>query len=207
MSEYGYIPESPAQSFRNNKGIFTPNDIYDLTRADKFTNLGQLEYISTNTFTNSYADLSITGDYKTHFLTFTNVVPSSTTNIGARFSNDGGTNYVASNYEYAWQRGGTGSGAFNEVRNTSRDRILINGDVLSGTNEGMNGYAYLFDFLNSAKYSSMSFHTSAMGADYLFSFGGGILPTAEVHDSIRFGTLSFAVLSKGTISLYGVKEY
>jgi hypothetical protein len=43
MSEYGYIPESPAQSFRNNKGIFTPNDIYDLTRADKFTNLGQLE--------------------------------------------------------------------------------------------------------------------------------------------------------------------
>ena len=29
MSEYGYIPESPAQSFGNNTGIFTPNDIYD----------------------------------------------------------------------------------------------------------------------------------------------------------------------------------
>ena len=49
MSEYGYIPESPAQSFGNNKGIFTPNDIYDLTRADKYTQYGQLELIQTQT--------------------------------------------------------------------------------------------------------------------------------------------------------------
>ncbi len=39
MSEYGYIPEAPEQSAGNNKGIFTPKDIYDLTRADKYTNL------------------------------------------------------------------------------------------------------------------------------------------------------------------------
>ena len=49
MSEYGYIPESPDQSFGNNKGIFTPNDIYDLTRADKYTQYGQLELIQTQT--------------------------------------------------------------------------------------------------------------------------------------------------------------
>ena len=39
MSEYGYLPESPEQSFGQNSGIFTPKDIYDLTRADKYTNL------------------------------------------------------------------------------------------------------------------------------------------------------------------------
>ena len=40
-NEFGYIPESPAQSFGNNKGIFTPTDIYDLTRADTtFQNFG-----------------------------------------------------------------------------------------------------------------------------------------------------------------------
>ena len=44
-NEFGYIPESPKQSFGNNKGIFTPTDIYDLTRADKFTQYGQLELL------------------------------------------------------------------------------------------------------------------------------------------------------------------
>ena len=48
-NEFGYIPESPEQSFGNNKGIFTPTDIYDLTRADKYTNYGQLELIETQT--------------------------------------------------------------------------------------------------------------------------------------------------------------
>ena len=46
-NEFGYIPESPEQSFGNNKGIFTPTDIYDLTRADKYTSYGQLELIET----------------------------------------------------------------------------------------------------------------------------------------------------------------
>ena len=46
MSEYGYIPEAPEQSFGNNKGIFTPKDIYDLTKADKWTDINdwQLNY-------------------------------------------------------------------------------------------------------------------------------------------------------------------
>ena len=48
-SEFGYIPESPEQSFGNNKGIFTPTDIYDLTRAGKFSTFGQLELIETQT--------------------------------------------------------------------------------------------------------------------------------------------------------------
>ena len=48
MSEYGYLPEAPEQSFGQNSGIFTPKDIYDLTRADKYTNYGQLELISNN---------------------------------------------------------------------------------------------------------------------------------------------------------------
>ncbi len=50
-SEFGYIQESPEQSFGNNKGIFTPTDIYDLTRADKKTNYGQLNLIQNQTFT------------------------------------------------------------------------------------------------------------------------------------------------------------
>ena len=59
-NEFGYIPESPEQSFGNNKGIFTPTDIYDLTRADKYTNYGQLELIETKS-----ADDSCTIDFDT----------------------------------------------------------------------------------------------------------------------------------------------
>ena len=57
-SEFGYIPESPEQSFGNNKGIFTPKDIYDLTRADKYTNYGQLDLLLTQTVSSATADFT-----------------------------------------------------------------------------------------------------------------------------------------------------
>ena len=62
MSEYGYIPESPEQSFGNNKGIFTPKDIYDLTRADKYTSATEpdnLNLIYEYTFTGSESAVTI----------------------------------------------------------------------------------------------------------------------------------------------------
>ena len=45
MSEYGYIPEAPTQSWGDNKGIFTPTDIYNLDLAGKFSTVGSLELI------------------------------------------------------------------------------------------------------------------------------------------------------------------
>ncbi len=75
MSEYGYIPEAPEQSFGNNKGIFTPKDIYDLTRADKYTNYGQLELIETQTASNvNLLDFTSIQEstYNVHFITVTN---------------------------------------------------------------------------------------------------------------------------------------
>ena len=62
MSEYGYIPEAPEQSFGNNKGIFSPKDIYDLTRADKFTSATEpdnLNLIYEYTFTGSESAVTI----------------------------------------------------------------------------------------------------------------------------------------------------
>jgi len=62
MSEYGYIPEAPEQSFGNNKGIFSPKDIYDLTRAGKFTSATEpdnLNLIYEYTFTGSESAVTI----------------------------------------------------------------------------------------------------------------------------------------------------
>ena len=81
MSEYGYIPEAPEQSFGNNKGIFTPKDIYDLTREDKWTNYGQLELIETQTISGTPSTLSFDSiketEYNVHLVTINNYSPSS----------------------------------------------------------------------------------------------------------------------------------
>ena len=45
--EYGYIGKEVTQAFRDNKGIFTPQDIIELDQENKWTNFGQLELIET----------------------------------------------------------------------------------------------------------------------------------------------------------------
>ena len=42
------------------KGSLAPKDIYDLTRADKYTNYGQLELIETQTFSGATANIDFT---------------------------------------------------------------------------------------------------------------------------------------------------
>ena len=94
MSEYGYIPEAPEQSFGNNKGIFTPKDIYDLTRADKYTNYGQLELIQTQTASGS-STIDFTSiqesTYNVHFATYNNIQFTLDAFLAGQFSNNGGS--------------------------------------------------------------------------------------------------------------------
>src|SRR6056300_2012916 len=89
--------------------------------------LGKLELIETQTISSSFADFESLGSYNVHLFTFNNVVPSSATNIGLRVSNDGGTSYLATGYQYAWQRGYPST--FTELKSTSSDRIQINGSI------------------------------------------------------------------------------
>ena len=74
-SEFGYIPESPEQGFQNNNGIFTPTDIYNLTRSSKFTEYGQLKLIQTQTVSSAvcdFTDLQIE-KYSVHLFLFSDV--------------------------------------------------------------------------------------------------------------------------------------
>jgi len=200
-----YIGTQP-NDVKKNTGLYTPSEILQLTKEGSWG--GSLELIEEQTVSSSYADFTNLGNYDVHLFQFKNVVPSSQTNIGMRFSNNGGSSYTASGYQYAWQRGYPSS--FAEVKSTSKSRILINGDIGTGTNDSLNGYVYCYNLSNSSKYSFCSFHTigSLISSSIysMFSFGGGVLPTAETHNAVRFGTLDFAVLGSGTIKLYGVKQ-
>ena len=58
--EFGYIGKEVTQSFRNNKGIFTPQEIIELDQENKWTNFGQLELIETQTVSSSTSNLEFT---------------------------------------------------------------------------------------------------------------------------------------------------
>ena len=205
-NEFGYIPESPEQKFGQNQGILTPTDIYDLTRADKYTNYGQLELIETQTVSASTtAELTSLQEstYNVHFVTFAlNLGGGSLT---VTLSNDGGSTYETSGYQKGAQYGSVG-GTFGEDRSTSNANI---GDFGSASANNMkNGYLYFYNLGDSSKYSFTTYH-SMLEHNTLTNFmlfGSSVRTTAEVNNAIRFSTNSASTMT-GTVSLYGIKEY
>tara|TARA_R100001163_G_scaffold55147_1_gene42572 strand:+ start:386 stop:1024 length:639 start_codon:yes stop_codon:yes gene_type:complete len=212
MSEFGYIPESPEQSPFNNKGIFTPKDIYDLDSLDKWTpQLGQLELIQTQTVDDAdhseeinAVDFTSLGDYNVHFLTYNNLQLQGYGYPALRFY-ESGVLESSSVYEYAYQEG-ISSNSFSQVKSTGDDYLRM------GLNfyQNGNGYIYLYDLLNSAKYSFCTFHTSAVNGNNLHnqsSFGGGVMPQASAVSGIRFQSDPAQYMGAVEISLYGIKDY
>jgi len=206
MSEYGYIPEAPEQSFGNNKGIFTPKDIYDLTRADKYTNYGQLELIETQTasadnivdFTDIKEDV-----YNVHFVTV-NVDLSNTSSVQIRFF-ESGVLETASVYATVYQNG-QATGSFSE---TSAGNNRIFATRTGGTDEARQAYNYLYNLGDSTKYSFQTMQgvsrqspTTALDMRY----GTGALLQASTVNGIRFTETGGGLLT-GTISLYGMRTY
>ena len=213
-NEFGYIPESPEQSFGNIKGIFTPTDIYDLTRADKYTNYGQLELITSLTASGTATTLDFTNIkqdiYNVHFLTISDVFFSSTNVLTRlRLSNNGGTSFISSGYQYAYQSGNN-AGTFNENKSTSDSYINLIQNTGNEATEVTNAYVYFYNLGDSSKYSFLTYHFSGMssaGTYYQMGFGSAVLPTAEVHNSFQLidGLLTRNINAK--CSLYGIKEY
>ena len=211
MSEYGYIPEAPTQSFGNNTGIFSPNDIYDLTRADKYTQYGQLELIQTQTVDDSdfsesilYVDFTNLADYGVHFLVYSDFQGQGYGYPSVRFSNDGGSSFETSSYAYAYWN--TAESTVNEGKSGSADTIRLGANQY----QNMNGYIYFYNLLDSTKYSFTSSQNSNVGGNNVskdVSFGFGMYPTAEVHNAIRFRFNNATKIGALKISLYGIKEY
>jgi len=213
-NEFGYIPESPEQSFGNNKGIFTPNDIYDLTRADKYTNYGQLELIETQTFstTVSVVDfLDIKSDiYNVHFMTFNNMKTAGdnqeVTNVRLY---ENGVLESGSVYQRATQRATNVPGLeFGESRSTGDTRFNNIFGTGTATGESVNGYMYFYNLGDSTKYSFVTAQVAGLSsnAQYMGAFGSGVLPQASFVDGIQVKKNS-GNYSDFSVSLYGIKEY
>ena len=201
---YGYLGQNAPNQTVSNSGVFDISSAADLEKQGKFG--GSLEFIAEQTISNSLVDFTSLQENKYDVLVFQfiNVKLNSTGNMAMRLSNDGGSSYIVTNYQYAWQRGRS-SGSFDEVKSSNRNRIIIAGDTT--TTGSINMYLYCYNFGNSSKYSFVT--TQAVLGDATttsINFGGGVQPTAEVHNAVRFGSLDFNALASGTIKLYGVKQ-
>ena len=211
-NEFGYIPESPEQSFGNNKGIFTPTDIYDLTRADKYTNYGQLELIETVVAddTVTFYDFDNLGDYNVHFFTANDITSDNTTAQNLDIRVKVGGSVQSSNYQFAQQLGSTKSGgSFSESKSTSFSQFIWVPNVDFETNSTSHGYQYIYNALNSSKYTFGTFHCVTRQAlnTPRFTYGSNVFTVANQCSGFRVFLATSGNISGGTISLYGIKEY
>ena len=210
MSEFGYIPESPEQSAFNNKGIFSPKDIYNLDKADKWTpQLGQLELIETFTPSGvSSFDITNFGTgYDVHFLTFNDMSIGDNRDLYIRVYVGGVEQSGASDYGRAFQQG-TATGSFAEDRDPDLHLLRVIPEMGNiGTGEGFNGYMYMYNAEDSAKYTFFTQQFSSVDFNNAFrmNFGSGIYQQANTLSGLKLypnaGNIS------GSVSIYGIKAY
>jgi len=205
MSEFGYLPESQEQSWGNNSGIFTPKDIYDLTRADKYTNYGQLELIETQSVSSvSQVDFTNLGTYNVHFLTSSSL-ESSSNNVrySVRFY-ESGVLETASVYQYTYHQCLQGSGA--EFKDTANSSITIQIEQPTGFLGG--GYTYFYNLIDSTKYSFLTNQHIRTSNAMIAEFGSGVMRQASSVTGIQIRAYDSSLATfNGSFSLYGIKEY
>ena len=172
---------------------------------------GKLELIETQTITSTTSAVEFTnlGTYNVHFIAQSNV-DLSTDGAFTRIqlSSDGGTSYTTTGYHYARQRNyiSSGTGYAQEGKSTNTSLVAQLGSSGTSNYENGNAYAYLYNLLDSTKYSFGTFQAISVSSTNLDSYyGSGILPTAAAHNAIRI-TASSGDIEGMNVSLYGIAE-
>ena len=208
---YGYIADTgPTQAYDSNNGVFDPADINDLIAENKWSGVGTLEFIQTQSVSSATADFTALQEntYNVHFFTFTDVHLTTQTELGYRLSNDSASSYETG-YQFANQRG-ISDGSFAERKSTGQDSARLCGDIDAAAHSLGNGYMYLYNAGDSTKYTFTTSHMVFIDntGDATMEFGSQLYDHAEQIQAIRFGeSTAMSAITSATISLYGIKEY
>ena len=202
-----YLGTQP-NDVKKNTGLYTPSEILQLEKDGNWG--GSLELIAEETVSGTPSSLDFinleNNPYDVYLVQMSNFIASAQTQVIFRFSNDNGTTFEAgaSAYQFASQRMIT-NGGFAESRSTGT--TYIGTDVYTNTStSNLNGYFYLYNLLDSSKYSFLTQQLSAiLGANGRTSFGGGVYPTAETINAFQILAGS-STWTSGTAKLYGVKR-
>jgi hypothetical protein len=170
--------------------------------------LGKLELLQTQTISSATANFTSldVSTYNVHLFTLSDLVVTTQTEFGLRVSDDGGSTYETTNYEFANQRGyATGTFAFRTSQ--SQASIRLGGDVTTDTNSVFNGYVYMYNAGDSSLLTRFTSHcTFTQGSTYTMEFGASIYNQASTINAIQFGEGILGAFSSGTISAYGISE-
>jgi hypothetical protein len=204
---YGYLGQNTPNQTVSNSGVFSISDVADLEKQGKFG--GSLELIEEQTVSGSPSTIDFinlaNNPFDVYLVHISNLISTSQTQISYRFSNDNGTTFQsgASDYEYSGFRI-ISNGAVNDPRSTGASGIGTDAYTNTSTSN-FNSYVYLYNLLDSTKYSSLTQHsTTNLAGNFRTTFGGGVYQTAETINA--FQILTSSTLTSGNAKLYGIKE-
>jgi len=201
-----YLGTQP-NDVKKNIGLYTPSEILQLTKDGSWG--GSLELIEEQTADDSvtFYDFDNLGNFDVHLFQATNIQSASTTaqNLDIRVK-VGGT-AQSSGYQFAQQLGNS-AGTFSESKSTSFSQFIWLPNVDNETNASANGYCYIYNALNSSKYTFTTHHTVIKQDVHTprFSFGGSVFTTANQCSGFRVFLATTGNIASGTIKLYGVKQ-
>ena len=205
---YGYLGQNLPNQTKSNSGVFSISDVADLTKQGKFG--GSLELIEEQSITSSTATMEFTNiqeaKYDVHLLQIDSFYATAQRNLLVRLSNDSGSSYISTGYQYAYQYG-QANGSFGEDRSTNYNAMSLvtyGGDTIQ---ESQNTYIYFYNLGNSSKYSFSTFqNTGVQTGVYGMLIGGSVLPTAETHNAIQLLPTLSTNIANLQAKLYGVKQ-
>jgi hypothetical protein len=205
---YGYLGQNTPNQTVSNSGVFSISDVADLTKQGKFG--GSLELIEEQSITSSTATMEFTNiqeaKYDVHLLQIDSFYATAQRNLLVRLSNDSGSSYISTGYQYAYQYG-KANGSFGEDKSTNYNAMSLvtyGGDTIQ---ESQNTYIYFYNLGNSSKYSFSTFqNTGVQTGVYGMLIGGSVLPTAETHNAIQLLPTLSTNIANLQAKLYGVKQ-
>ncbi len=199
-----YLGTQP-NDVKKNTGLYTPSDILQLTKEGSWG--GSLEVIEENSFS-SVGDLNFTNLkedlYNVHFLTVTQECTGDAINY-IRLSNDGGSSYETSNYQYSFYNNDSASPG-GETRSSASTQMYMNYGGGLGANELQNFHYTFYNLGDADKYSFVTGHSVALGstASVLTFQSNAIYTVNETINAIKLW-LSGGTRT-GSAKLYGYKQ-
>jgi len=221
MSEFGYIPEAPEQSAGNNKGIFTPKDIYNLDLASKWTSdkygLVHIETITADGSTNSITFNDIQNDvYRTQVFYYSGGATTNGQHLDMRLSADNGSSFISSsNYSSISIYGNNKTVNTNSAGNSETSMTYM----ISSDNFGLPvtpattvGYFYFTNWYDSNKYSSVTGGNLGYNTNDTSIYRNEANKTLKLQAShnafqVYANNPSYKIISGTTMSLYGLEGY
>ena len=201
---YGYLGQNLPNQTVSNSGVFSISDVADLEKQGKFG--GSLELIEEQTVSGvTQVDFTDLKNYDVHYVNISDFAVVTTDNtLGLRFSNDNGSTFETTNYQQAIQQGESNGQVF-ESKTTSGTGLTATCVTGDESYKSGNSYLYLYNLLNSSKYSFETMHSVSVreSANFEYRFGGGVYTVAETINAIRFYSAS---TFSANIKLYGVKQ-